>query len=114
MTLFVNNAVIVNSFPLLSFSMYVWTSATLGRVLNELRDPTVGCSWTALACTLSHDPCSSHVCTRHKLFRCNCPSGFNKINSFNNLGPSVQWPLPESAGLSAQRNFDTRFTCDQD
>jgi hypothetical protein len=52
MTLFVNNGVIVNSFPLLSFSMYVWTSATLGRVFNELRGPTVDCSWTALACTL--------------------------------------------------------------
>jgi hypothetical protein len=42
MALFVNNGVIVNSIALPPFSMYVWTIAALGRVLNKLFGPTLG------------------------------------------------------------------------
>jgi len=90
----------VNSFPLPPFSMYVWTSAALWRVLIELCGTTVGCIWPALACTLLRDPCRSQLCTRHKLFRCNCPGGFNKKNSFNHLGPFVRWPYLLYGGLT--------------
>jgi len=42
MSLFVNNGVLVNSFPLYPFSMYGWRGAALERVFNELCGPHSG------------------------------------------------------------------------